>query len=767
MAAQFQARATSRFHSLPIRRKLMVITMVTTTAALVVSGVGIVISDSVLFRGYLERDLTALSRIIGDNSTAALAFDDPPSASETMATLRARPHVVAACMYRTDGTTLAVYARSKTESGCPAGIGQSQTLAGGNDRVQWTSRELTVFHPVFLKGNRLGTLALVYDLGELHERMQLYSTVVGAVLLLAGLVGFSVSRRLRAVIAAPIAALVQTTRTVSEAKNYTLRAPKRSPDELGVLVDAFNEMLGGIQSRDENLRRALADREEALRDAESARDSLATTLASIGDAVISTDVQGRVVLVNRAAEALLGWPEAEAIGKPLDDVFHIVNEFSREKVESPVSKVLREGTVVALANHTVLIARDGTETPIDDSGAPILDRNGNIHGTVLVFRDVTSRRRADETGRLLAAIVQSSDDAIIGHSLDGVITSWNKGAERVFGYSEQEMSGRSTSVLALPDQDEMPQVLNRIRNGERVEQYLAGRRTKAGAHITVSVTVSPLHDALGRIIGASKIARDVTEQVRATEKLAALNEDLKQSNERLARSNEDLERFAFVVSHDFQESLRMITVYSQLLVRSFSGQLDPKATTFVDNIVGGTKRIRDLLADLLAYTEVGVRHEETHAVDLNAVLEKVRHTLSAAIADSGAVVTAEPLPAVKGYEGHFISLFQNLIANAIKYRSELAPRIHITVRQAGHCLEFAVKDNGIGIAPEYHEKIFVAFKRLHGKHIPGTGVGLAICQRVVERYGGRIWVESEAGKGATFHFTLPVDLKAGERSSIG
>ena len=203
-----------------------------------------------------------------------------------------------------------------------------------------------------------------------------------------------------------------------------------------------------------------------------------------------------------------------------------MNEFSREKVESPVAKVLREGAVVGMANHTVLIAKDGTETPIDDSGAPIRDQGGTIRGTVLVFRDVTARRRADETGRLLAAIVQSSDDAIIGQTLDGVITSWNQGAQRIFGYSEQEMLGRSTSLLAPEGRDEMPQVLDRIRNGERVEQYLAVRRTMDGAIIDVSVTVSPLYDALGRIIGASKIARDVTEQVRATERLAALNADL-------------------------------------------------------------------------------------------------------------------------------------------------------------------------------------------------------------------------------------------------
>jgi len=422
--------------------------------------------------------------------------------------------------------------------------------------------------------------------------------------------------------------------------------------------------------------------------------------------------------------------------------------------------VLREGTVVGLANHTVLIARDGTETPIDDSGAPIRDQSGKIQGTVLVFRDVSIRRRADEAGKLLASIVESSVDAIIGYDLGGIITSWNRGAQSILGYTPEETIGRSTSLLTTPGRgDEMPEILERIRQGEKIDQYHALRRTKNGLEIDVSVTVSPVFDALGRIIGASMIARDITEQVRATERLAQLNADLSRTNERLARSNDDLERFAFIASHDLQEPLRMVTIYSQLLIKAYKGDLDEKAATYVDTIASGTQRMRELLAALLAYAEVGVRPEEPmQPVDLNTVLEKVKQNLRVAIEDSGAIVTAGHLPVLKANEAHFIPLFQNLIGNAIKYRGDKTPRIHISVNEVNNQLVFAASDNGIGIEPEYHAKIFVAFKRLHGMQIPGTGIGLAICQRVLERYGGRIWVESEAGKGATFFFTLPVEL---------
>jgi PAS domain S-box-containing protein len=249
-----------------------------------------------------------------------------------------------------------------------------------------------------------------------------------------------------------------------------------------------------------------------------------------------------------------------------------VNEFSRARVESPVSKVLREGGIVGMANHTILIAMDGTEIPIDDSGAPIRREGGPIQGTVLVFRDVTARRRADETSRLLASIMESTGDAIIAQDLNRIVTSWNQGAERIFGYSADEIIGRNTSIIDAPGgQDEMPGILARIRNEERIANFETVRLTKAGKAIQVSLTFSPIHDALGRVIGVSKIARDITGRVEAAARLSQLNADLQQSNEDLARSNEDLERFAFVASHDLQEPLRMITIYSQLLARTFQG----------------------------------------------------------------------------------------------------------------------------------------------------------------------------------------------------
>jgi light-regulated signal transduction histidine kinase (bacteriophytochrome) len=228
-------------------------------------------------------------------------------------------------------------------------------------------------------------------------------------------------------------------------------------------------------------------------------------------------------------------------------------------------------------------------------------------------------------------------------------------------------------------------------------------------------------------------------------------------NTDLRRSNDDLERFAFIASHDLQEPLRNVSISSQLLVRLYPAELVPQAKLFVDRIFDGATRMRELLTDLRSYVEIAAsRKSEAENVDLTVAFDCAVQNLESTISESNATVTAGRLPIVtSAYQSDFIALFQNLIGNAIKYRGPEPPRIHASVRRKdGEEFEIAVSDNGIGIAPEYHAKIFQPFIRLHGREIPGTGIGLAICQRVVDRYHGRIWVESSLGQGATFLFSV-------------
>lgn len=735
----------------------------------------------------------------------------------------------------------------------------------------------------------------------------------------------------------------------------------------------------------------LAQANEALKQSEAetrrARDWFLTTLSSIGDAVIATDPDGRVTFLNAVGQALTGWTQDEATGIPLDQVFVIQNEETGALVENPVTRVLREGGIVALANHTKLIARDGRQIPIDDSAAPIWDAEGKIAGVVLVFRDVTERKEAEDALRenqqalslelaatqrlqkISGELIREGDvsalyEQIIGAAVaimrsefaslqmlepnerDGEVLhllkyrgfpSWAaklwdrlpheagttcalalgtgervlvqdvEQSESIIGrenieiyrkagflalqstpllsrngkllgmisthwrnpHQPTERDLRLFDVLARQAADliERSQVEMTLRASEarladqaealelavsgapidltldvlvRAGQRLIGEEARTAIFLAdagrlklaaaagmspkyfqdvegITLLIGPNESSCGAAVytGAPVIVRDVRTNALWTDFLQLaeehqigacwsfpirsqggetlgtlvvylgapsepdgralegaglltktagliiernqLAEIRTQAEEALRRANADLNQFAFAASHDLQEPLRMITSYAELLIKGYPSTLGDEAALCVKFITQGTKRMRELLADLLAYTQVNAEEQakEIESVDLNAVFQEAVENLKIAIAQSGAVVTSERLPIIDGQKAHFLQLFQNLISNAIKYSGGRPPRVQIMAAEQSGGWRVAVADNGMGIAPDYHQSIFGVFKRLHGKKIPGTGIGLAICQRVVERYGGRIWVESQVNEGATFYFTLP------------
>ena len=239
-------------------------------------------------------------------------------------------------------------------------------------------------------------------------------------------------------------------------------------------------------------------------------------------------------------------------------------------------------------------------------------------------------------------------------------------------------------------------------------------------------------------------------------------QNLQKANEDLARSNSELERFAYVASHDLQEPLRMVTSYLQLLERRYKARLDGDALEFINYAVDGSNRMKTLINDLLAYSRVGTHSKEHIPTDLEAVLGRVLQILQTSMEEANAQITHDPLPVVMGDEGQLEQLFQNLVGNAIKFHGDEAPRVHIGVKKEKQGWLFSVRDNGIGIDPQFYERIFIIFQRLHNREeYAGTGIGLAISKRIVEKHGGRIWIESEPGKGSTFYFTIPNKGKEG------
>jgi PAS domain S-box-containing protein len=373
--------------------------------------------------------------------------------------------------------------------------------------------------------------------------------------------------------------------------------------------------------------------------------------------------------------------------------------------------------------------------------------------TALLRSQAEVLKKAEERFR---SLLEAAPDAMIISSGEGHINLVNSQAEAMFGHPRRELIGKSIRAL-VPEWHSLL-----APAGSHVE--LPARR-KDGSEFPAEVSLSPLQTDEGLLLTSA--IRDVTERKRVHEEIRELNTGLEHrvaerttelvaSNEALRRSNDDLNQFAYAASHDLQEPLRLVALYSQMLQRKYTEQLDEQAGQYIRFIVDGAQRMELLLKDLLAYSQVGSFGEgPAGMVSCADVMRQVLLNLYAAVEQSKASVTWNGLPTIEAHEIRLIQLFQNLVSNAIKYRRSEAPRVLVNARRRSGEWLFSVEDNGIGIKPEYVQHVFGIFKRLHGNSYPGTGIGLAICQRIVENYGGRIWAESTPGEGSRFCFTLP------------
>ncbi|MGA7414786.1 MAG: CHASE3 domain-containing protein [Bryobacteraceae bacterium] len=566
--------------------------------------------------------------------------------------------------------------------------------------------------------------------------------------------------------------------------------------------------------RRQELIAALQQSEEQIR---QARDWLQTTLRSIGDGVIATDAGGRVTFLNEAAQSLTGWTQEEAVGVPFDRVFAITNEKTGAIAENPVSGALLENKAVDLLNHTLLTAKDGRKTPIEDTAAPIRNSQGEVVGGVLVFRDVIERRKAElfeaavkeryrffaEAGRELSSSldfeqtlqhiarlavpafadycnvdlldegrIHSVAHAHIDPVKDALLVE-KRGRfplriQQQHPVAEVFRTGRAVlipktldvSLVAAAENEEHLALLRRLAQCSAIVVPLKARNKTLG-----TITFATGQTESGRIYDESDLAWATEIAQRAAlaldnARLYREAHDAQQAAERsraaLAQINDELQQFAFATSHDLREPLRTINIYAEMLQRRTAGKLDEKSDECLNFVLAGASQMDRLINALLDYSKAGeVTSEPVVEVDLEAVLISTLGILRQAIAEAGAVVTHDLLPRITGSELHIGQLFQNLIGNAVKYRRSEAPRVHVSAGNSGEGWLFTISDNGQGIPPDQFSNIFTVFARLHGHDYPGTGIGLATCRKIVERNGGRIWVESEVGKGSTFFFTLP------------
>lgn len=631
------------------------------------------------------------------------------------------------------------------------------------------------------------------------------------------------------------------------------------------------------------------------------REWFEVTLSSIGDAVITTDIQGKVTYLNPVAESMTGWTSAQARGEPLERVFHIINEYTQQTIENPIGKVLQTGRFVGLANHTALIDKSGRVIPIEDSAAPIRDAHGHIAGAVMVFHDVSDRRRAEEARRAseerlratvdqaavgivvadlnsqfleanqrfcdllgysldevlrltfaqitypedlsetqaqtqallagqiqhcaferrylrkdgsaiwgrttltllrevsgepqrfigiieditdrketeqalrqaraqedkvrsaLVAIVESSADAIISKTLEGVIATWNQGAERIFGYTAQEVIGRPVTLLFPPDRiDEESAILHKLRLGERIDHYETVRVRKDGTPIDVSLTVSPITDPNGTITGASKIARDITQRKRMEE---ALREEVAirgRAEAALREADRRKDEFLATLAHELRNPLAPIRQAALLFKAPTATEAQKRWSSDVIN--RQVQHMSLLLEDLLDISRItrGTLQLRTEVVDLaeivQAAVEAARPTIDAKRHDFSTELPAEPVRFVAD-PLRLAQVLSNLLTNAAKY-TDPQGQLRLRASCAAETITISVLDNGIGLPPDALTSVFEMFSQLPSSRDHsegGLGIGLALVKGLTQLHGGEIEARSAGiGRGSEFIVRLPL-----------
>jgi PAS domain S-box-containing protein len=480
--------------------------------------------------------------------------------------------------------------------------------------------------------------------------------------------------------------------------------------------------------------------EERLRQASAYTRSLIE--ASL-DPLVTIDRDGKITDVNQSTEVATGLSRQELIGTDFSDYFT-----DPQKARDGYRQVFREGGVHDY--ELEICHRGGRNIPVLYNASLYRDETGAVAGVFAAARDVSAIKRA---GVYTRSLIEASPDPLVTIAPDGTITDVNTATEQATGCSRQELIGTDFCDYFTDPQKARDGYRQAFREG-RVQDYELEIRHRDGHLTTVLYNASVYRDQDGNVSGVFAAARNITVRKQAQEALARRTAELE-------RSNAELQQFAYVASHDLQEPLRAVASFTKLLAERYHDRLDADANDFIGFAVDGARRAQQLINDLLAYSRVGTRGKPFAATNCETVLENALTDLAASLEESRGEATHDPLPTIDADETQFGQLFRNLIGNALKFHGAAPPRVHLSAERIAGGWRFSVRDNGIGIDPQYAEEIFKVFQRLHtSAEYPGTGIGLAIAKKIVERHGGRIWVESEAGQGSTFFFTVPVKRRS-------
>ena len=462
--------------------------------------------------------------------------------------------------------------------------------------------------------------------------------------------------------------------------------------------------------------------------------------------MIMTNADGKILLVNTEVERLFGYSREELLNQSIDILVPIAKRGQHGGHRA--SFVARpEARRMGVGRDLFGVRKDGTQIPVEIGLNPIQTGEGLL--ILSAITDITERKSADERFRL---VVEACPSGMIMTDSDGKIVLMNAEAERLFGYAREELFGRAIDVLvpamSRPGHAKLRKDFIAAPQARRmgIGRDLYGAR-KNGTQIPIEIGLNPIQTGDGLMILSA--ITDISERKRATEELA-------NRSELLERSNADLEQFAYAASHDLQEPLRMVSSYSSLLAEHYDGRADEKSEKYIRYVLDGARRMQQLIQDLLAYSRVDSQAEPPVLIKSEIAVKTALDNLKVAIESSHAEVECDALPAVYADTVQLTQLFQNLIGNAVKFRRDCAPHIHIGAKRNNGKWTFHVADNGIGIEKQYAERVFHMFQRLHERgRYEGSGIGLAIVKKIVERHGGRVWFESQPKNGTTFYFTMP------------
>ncbi len=771
----------SILRNMAIKHKLISIIMLACVTGLVLAGGAFIVWERSSFRKNMVNNLATQAEMIAENCKAALAFQDAEDAKETLKALRVEPSIVFGCIYSNDNKLFATYYRDFAEL---------KVHPNGSKKIGYSFSDgyLTIHKPIVLDGEIIGTVCLRSDMSPMYAMLKRNTGIIIAVLFLSSLVAFLISSRLQKIISEPILSLAEVAKAVSEEKDYSTRAVKQSNDEVGLLIGSFNEMLEQIQQRDielvdakEKLEARVEERtaeltianqqltqeidirkkaEGALRESET---RLNIVLNSILTGVVIIDAETHeIVDANPLATKIIGLPKKKIVGKVCHKFICLA-----EKGKCPISDL---GQTVDKSEH-VLIKGDGTEIPILKT-VTTMSWKGHRY-FVESFVDITERKKAEEQLRKAEEKYRTQfegalDAIFVAEAETGIIIDCNPAATKLVERKKSELVGKSHCILHPPEKiegefsDTFKQHL-RKKQGQTLETQIV---TKNGEIKDVAVKASLIE------VGGKKlmqgIFRDITDRKKA-------EQSLKNLNEKLIQSNQQLQEFTYIASHDLREPTRKITSFGQLLAGSLTDKLNDDERENLNFMIDGADRMQQMIEALLLYSRVSTKGVQFEGLDLNEIVEQLKGLELAVKLEetNGTISVPEPLPAVKGDDTQIRQLLQNLISNALKYhKKDILPEVTIRAHKEDNgMVRVEVQDNGIGIKSEQHNKLFVMFRRLHSRDAyEGTGIGLAVCKRIIERHGGEIGIESIYGQGSTFWFTLPalgsVQEQQGEQSLV-